>query len=163
MDQEQRHTVQSTFASCFPKRVSLFTPATLLHELSPACPTTVYGNSHKCTRTIQGIINQRHLGKVLADYAWCLWFSMTESSCLEPHNAPRGTVNLADQCIDRWCSMHPAINMFQLNSFKCLLKNVDSNCLFPQTPVTIIQYLHPPIRPKPPPLPPPSFLCCCLE
>lgn len=80
----------------FLKCASLFTPTVQLHGLSSTCPTTVYSNSHKCTHTIQGIINHRHLGKVSDDYGWCLWFSMTESSCLELHNAPRGAVNLAD-------------------------------------------------------------------
>lgn len=53
-------------------------------------PTSVH------IRMIQGIINHRRLGKVSADYGWCLWFSMTESSCLEAHSALGGEVNLAD-------------------------------------------------------------------
>ncbi len=36
--------------------------------------------------------------------------------------------------------MVPAINMFYFNPCECLLKNLDSECLSPQAPVTIIQH-----------------------
>lgn len=79
------------------ERTSLCALPVQQHGPSPTCPTAVCSNSHKCTHArSKGIINHRHLGEVSADYAWCLWFSMTESSCLEPQRAPRGAVNLAD-------------------------------------------------------------------
>lgn len=54
----------------------------------------------------------------------------------------------AAQCSERrsqfgrlaYWPMVPAINMFYFNSSECLLKNLDSECLCPQAPVTIIQY-----------------------
>lgn len=76
-----------------PKSLS-FSPSNATYGCSSTC--SAFGNSHSCTSTIQGIIYHRHLGKVLDGSDWCLRFSVTASSCLEPDDAPRGAVHSAD-------------------------------------------------------------------
>lgn len=63
---------------------------------------------------------------------------MTEYSCLGPHNALEGAVNLADYCIDRWQAIHPAINMFYFNPLKCLLSDLNTEYICFQAAVAIV-------------------------
>lgn len=106
---ERRERLKSFFHAPFRRRRR---PTPRTHGCSAARSAAVFGNSHSCTSTIQGIIYHRHLGTVLAGSDWCLRFSVTASSCLEPDDAPRGAVHSADWSIDRWCFYRPGINMF---------------------------------------------------
>lgn len=87
---------QSLFPSCTFQAAEPFHPPDTMYGWSSTCSAGVFANSHSCTSTIQGIIYHRHLGKVLDGSDWCLRFSVTASSCLEPDDAPRGAVHSAD-------------------------------------------------------------------
>lgn len=84
---------------------------------------------------ISGIINHRLSGKLPAWLRSMCLVSVSESSCLDPHDASGGSFNLVDCCIDRWWAISPVINMLYFRSLKWELCTVlTSQCFSTRCP-----------------------------